>query len=67
VLLVFDGNPPEDAADLVGVGHADDEIVARAEDVDGPVWIVTSDRGLRARVEERAERIVGGGTFAGEL
>jgi hypothetical protein len=32
-----------------------------------PVWLVTSDRELRERVREHAERIIGGGSFAREL
>jgi hypothetical protein len=67
LLVVFDGEPPEEAPDLAGVPHADDEIVARVERSEGEVWVVTSDRELRRRVEERAERIVGGGTFARAL
>jgi hypothetical protein len=67
LLVVFDGAPPEDAPDLVGAPHADDEIVARVEAAPGPVWVITSDRELRRRVETRAERVVGGGSFAREL
>jgi hypothetical protein len=32
-----------------------------------PFWLVTSDRGLRARAAEGAERVIGGGSFAGGL
>jgi hypothetical protein len=67
LLVVFDGEPPEDAPDLVGTPYADDEIVARVDAADAPVWVVTSDRSLRSRVEPRAERILGGGAFAREL
>jgi len=31
------------------------------------VFVVTSDRGLRDRVRDYAERIIGGGSFAREL
>ena len=64
LLVVFDGEPPEDAPDLAGAPHADDAIAALARDArDGPVWVVTSDRELRGRVGDRAERLVGGGAF----
>ena len=63
LLVVFDGDPPEDAPDLAGSAYADDEIVARVERADGAVWVVTSDRELRRRVEGRAEQILGGGSF----
>jgi hypothetical protein len=67
LLVVFDGEPPEDAPDLVGTPYADDEIVALADAADAAVWVVTSDRELRSRVEARAERLLGGGAFAREL
>ena len=65
LLVVFDGDPPEAAPDLVGSGRrsADDVIAA----LDGPFTLVTSDRGLRERVGDKAERIVGGGSFLREL
>ena len=57
---------------LVGTGDesADDWIARRAADLAAsgdPYWLVTSDRELRARAGDRAERIVGGGTFASRL
>ena len=64
LLVVFDGAAPEDAPDLVGSRYADDEIVRLAEEADGPLWVVTSDRGLRERLAGRVDRLVGGGTFA---
>src|SRR5438105_484022 len=64
LLVVFDGEPPEQAPDLTGAPNADDEIVRIATDLDRPWWLVTSDRGLESRVGEAPERIVGGGTFA---
>jgi hypothetical protein len=67
VLIVFDGPAPEEAPDLVSSRYADDEIVRLADDAERPVWVVTSDRGLRARLAGRADRIVGGGTFARSL
>ena len=38
-----------------------------SEELEPPVWVVTSDRGLRERVRDHAERIIGGGSFAREL
>jgi hypothetical protein len=63
LLVVFDGDAPEDAPDLLGSRYADDAIAAAVEDAEGPVWVVTSDRELRQRVAGRAEQTVGGGTF----
>ena len=63
VLIVFDGEPPEDAPDLVGSRNADDRIVELAAGVDRPWWLVSSDRGLRARLGDAPARIVGGGSF----
>ena len=68
LLIVFDGEPPGDAPDLAGSPHADDAIAGIVRDAgDGPVWVVTSDRELRGRVGDRAERLVGGGTFVRQL
>jgi hypothetical protein len=63
LLVVFDGDPPEDAPDVVGSRYADDAIVAAVEDAPGPVWVATSDRELRRRVEAGVEQILGGGWF----
>ena len=65
LLVVFDGDPPEDARDLLGSGgrSADDAIA----ELDGPFWLATSDRALRERVGDRAERVIGGGSFLREL
>jgi hypothetical protein len=63
LLIVFDGEAPEDAADLVGSRDADDEIVRLAESLDQPFWVATSDRELRERLGDRPERIIGGGTL----
>jgi hypothetical protein len=63
--IVFDGAPPEEASDLVGSGgESADDVIAGLE---GPFTLVTSDRGLRERVGDRAERTVGGGSFLREL
>lgn len=50
-----------------GPETADDKIAADVQRLPPPLWVVTSDRELRERVAERAERIVGGGSFAREL
>jgi hypothetical protein len=65
LLVVFDGDPPEEAPDLLGSGRRSaDDVIASLE---GPFWLATSDRELRERVTDRAERIVGGGSFLREL
>jgi hypothetical protein len=46
---------------------ADDRIARAAAELEPPVWVVTSDRGLRERVAPHVERILGGGSFAREL
>ena len=68
-LIVFDGRAPEGA---VGSGEetADDWIARRAAELAGrgePYWLVTSDRGLRERAAAAADRVLGGGAFAGQL
>jgi hypothetical protein len=63
LLIVFDGVPPEEAPDLVGSGNSDDAIVQVAAGLDRQWWLVTSDRGLRARVGDGPARVVGGGSF----
>jgi len=63
LLIVFDGAPPDDAPDLVGSRHADDAIVDLGAGLDDPWWLVSSDRGLRERLEPGPARIVGGGSF----
>jgi hypothetical protein len=50
-----------------GSASADDQIAGLVADLEGPVWVVTSDRELRDRVREHAERIIGGGSFARDL
>ncbi len=46
---------------------ADDRIAHEVHELDGPLWVVTSDRELRDRVRSGVDRIVGGGSFAREL
>jgi hypothetical protein len=50
-----------------GEESADDRIARWAADPEGPYWLVTSDRELRARAGAGAERVLGGGTFASIL
>jgi predicted RNA-binding protein with PIN domain len=50
-----------------GKTSADDEIVRLVEELDGDVWVATSDRGLRERVGDGASRMIGGGGFLREL
>jgi rRNA-processing protein FCF1 len=67
-LLVFDGRAPVDADDVVGTGgeSADDWIAREASSL-APYWLVTSDRELRERAGDDAERVIGGGSFARTL
>jgi hypothetical protein len=67
LVVVFDGAAPEDAPDLVGAPHADDELARLAGAAEGEVWVVTSDRALRDRVTPHAARVLGGGSFARTL
>ena len=50
-----------------GAETADDRIAAEVRQLAPPIWVITSDRELRERVEDRVERLIGGGTFAREL
>jgi hypothetical protein len=50
-----------------GSESGDDQIARLVTELDPPVWVVTSDRALRDRVRDRADRIIGGGSFAREL
>ena len=50
-----------------GKESADDRIAREVTGLDPPVWVVSSDRELRERVREHAERVIGGGSFAREL
>jgi hypothetical protein len=65
LIVVFDRVAPEDAPDVRAAPHADDEIAALAAAADRPVWLVTSDRGLRARAP--AARTIGGGSFVEQV
>jgi len=41
--------------------------VRLADESEGPLWVVTSDRGLRVRLTGLVERVLGGGAFARSL
>ena len=65
LLIVFDGDAPEDAPDVVGSGRRSaDDLIAELE---GPFWLATSDRELRELVRPQAARFLGGGSFLAEL
>jgi hypothetical protein len=63
------GNQEGHDAQVVWEGSesGDDQIARLVKELEPPVWVVTSDRGLRERVRGHAERILGGGSFAREL
>ena len=68
-VIVFDGTAP---ADAIGTGpeSADDWIAREAERLAGEgrtVWLVSSDRDLRDASSRMSMRLIGGGSFAGEL
>jgi hypothetical protein len=68
-VIVFDGRAP---AGAIGTGResADDWLTreaARLAEAGEPFWLVTSDRELRDRAGRRAEKVIGGGSFVGEL
>ena len=65
LLVVFDGDPPAEAPDVVGSGaRPADDVIA---ELDGPFWLASSDRELRERVGAAAEKLIGGGSFLREL
>lgn len=76
-IVVFDGRSIEtrevdECLRVVGTGagSADDWIAAQAPrwaEQGRRLWVVTSDRELRRRVEPYAENTIGGGAFAGQL
>jgi predicted RNA-binding protein with PIN domain len=70
-VAVFDGPAPAPVPgiEVVGTGQesADDWITRRAAELGEPYVLVTSDRELRERAGARADRVVGGGSFAREL
>jgi hypothetical protein len=73
-VIVFDGRAPEVATGARVIGStpeiADDWIAAEAGRLAAqgtPYWLVTSDRELRERAGDAAERVIGGGTLAKRL
>jgi predicted RNA-binding protein with PIN domain len=70
-IAVFDGQAPTavEGVEVVGTGaeSADDWIARSAAELAEPYVLVTSDRELRERAGGRAERVIGGGSFAREL
>ena len=62
-----DANGHEVSLVWEGSESADDRLAREVRELDGSVWVVTSDRELRERVSPYTERIVGGGSFAREL
>jgi predicted RNA-binding protein with PIN domain len=70
-VAVFDGPAPAPVEGVEVVGtrseSADDWITRRAAELNEPYVLVTSDRELRERAGARAERVIGGGSFAREL
>ena len=67
ILIVFDGRAPEKAGDVVSAGGTADDWLAGHAPEHVPYWLVTSDRALRRRVGEDADRVIGGGSFVREL
>jgi hypothetical protein len=75
-VVVFDGRAPggvvgvaalPGGGELVGTGQESaDDWIAREAPSRAPFWLVTSDRGLRARTPG-AEQTIGGGAFVREL
>ena len=70
-LVVFDGSPRgegDERCRVVGSGSGSaDDWIATAVPTLGRYWLVTSDRELRRRAGEAAERVLGGGSFLREL
>ena len=50
-----------------GSETADDTIAREVRQLPPPLWVVTSDRELRERVADHAQRVIGGGSFARQL
>jgi hypothetical protein len=50
-----------------GAETADDRIAREVTELDPPIWVVTSDRELRRRIDPYVERILGGGSFVRDL
>jgi hypothetical protein len=67
IVVVFDGRAPEEAPDVVSAGGSADDWLAEHAREHAPYWLVTSDRELRRRAGDDAERVIGGGSFVREL
>jgi hypothetical protein len=77
IVVVFDGTAPGGVvgveqlggrSTLVGSGkESADDWLAREAPRYPAAWLVTSDRELRARAGQSADRIIGGGSFLREL
>jgi len=65
VVLVFDGEAPAGAIGS-GAESADDWLIREVPKHPG-AWLVTSDRALRDQAGQNTARIIGGGSFLGEL
>ena len=65
VVLVFDGEAPAGAIGS-GAENADDWLIREVPKHPG-AWLVTSDRALRDQAGQNTARIIGGGSFLGEL
>jgi hypothetical protein len=76
-VIVFDGKAPgglvgeHDTGSgcvVIGTGpESADDWLAREAAYYEPYWLVTSDRELRARAGARAQKLLGGGSFARTL
>ena len=65
LVVVFDGSAPAGAIGTKN-GSADDWLIREVPKHPG-AWLVTSDRALRAAAGVNADRVIGGGSFLGEL
>jgi hypothetical protein len=65
VVVVFDGKAPSGAVGTSGES-ADDWLIREVPKHPG-AWLVTSDRALREQASANAARVIGGGSFLGEL
>jgi len=64
-IVVFDGTAPDGAIGS-GAESGDDWLIREVPKHPG-AWLVTSDRALRKAAGKDAGRVIGGGSFLGEL
>jgi hypothetical protein len=64
-IVVFDGTAPDGAIGS-GAESADDWLIREMPKHPG-AWLATSDRALREAAGKDAGRVIGGGSFLGEL